>query len=225
MSQGYTKGIPIDTDNTLALNSDFIVPSQKAVKGYVDTNLLSKQDTLNSGVNIKTVNNQSILGAGNIDFPVITLFKQNTDITHTGTLDETIIANYEIPAGTFDVNDFIDINAKFFASNTANTKRIDCYINSSNSLVGAQRIGLRTATTGQQGYFPFKRTLSFNNNLSDLRVAQNATSYTTDENTPSQVLNSLTINCSNTVYMIFTATLVDITDSAGIRNIIVQRLR
>ena len=36
MSQGFTKNIPIDTDGTLSANSDFIVPSQKAVKTYVD---------------------------------------------------------------------------------------------------------------------------------------------------------------------------------------------
>ena len=32
MSQGFTKGTPIDTDPTLSLNSDIVVPSQKAVK-------------------------------------------------------------------------------------------------------------------------------------------------------------------------------------------------
>jgi hypothetical protein len=35
MSQGFTKGTPIDTDPTLSLNSDIVVPSQKAVKSYV----------------------------------------------------------------------------------------------------------------------------------------------------------------------------------------------
>jgi hypothetical protein len=35
MSQGFTKGTPIDTDPTLSLNSDIVVPSQKAVKAYV----------------------------------------------------------------------------------------------------------------------------------------------------------------------------------------------
>lgn len=39
MSQGYTSGIPIDTDGTLSANSDFLVPSQKAVKTYVDTEI------------------------------------------------------------------------------------------------------------------------------------------------------------------------------------------
>jgi len=36
MSQGSTKGIPIDTDVTLAENSDALVSSQRAVKTYVD---------------------------------------------------------------------------------------------------------------------------------------------------------------------------------------------
>jgi hypothetical protein len=38
MAQGSTKGVPIDTDNTLFLDSDLVVPSQKAIKTYVDNN-------------------------------------------------------------------------------------------------------------------------------------------------------------------------------------------
>jgi hypothetical protein len=36
MSQGSTRGIPIDTDTTLSADSNLLVPSQKAVKTYVD---------------------------------------------------------------------------------------------------------------------------------------------------------------------------------------------
>lgn len=36
MSQGFTKNVPLDTDGTLAANSDYIAPSQKATKTYVD---------------------------------------------------------------------------------------------------------------------------------------------------------------------------------------------
>jgi hypothetical protein len=45
MSQGFTKGTPIDTDPTLSLNSDIVVPSQKAVKTYVDGGLSTKVPT------------------------------------------------------------------------------------------------------------------------------------------------------------------------------------
>ena len=37
MAQGTTKGVPIDTDPTLAADSDLLVPSQKAIKTYADT--------------------------------------------------------------------------------------------------------------------------------------------------------------------------------------------
>lgn len=46
MSQGFTSGIPIDTDGTLSANSNGLIPSQKAVKTYVDTELATKQDLL-----------------------------------------------------------------------------------------------------------------------------------------------------------------------------------
>jgi hypothetical protein len=63
MSQGFTKGTPIDTDPTLSLNSDIVVPSQKAVKSYLAANY---QPTLVSGTNIKTVNGNSLLGSGDL---------------------------------------------------------------------------------------------------------------------------------------------------------------
>ena len=43
--------------------SDSKVPSEKLVKDTID----SKQDTLVSGTNIKTINNNSLLGSGNIN--------------------------------------------------------------------------------------------------------------------------------------------------------------
>jgi hypothetical protein len=46
MAQGTTKGVPIDIDPLLAADSDLLVPSQKAIKTYVDTGLLTKQGAL-----------------------------------------------------------------------------------------------------------------------------------------------------------------------------------
>lgn len=55
----------LDQDNTLGGNNPSIlkIPSQKAIKEALNT----KQDTLVSGTNIKTINNTSLLGSGNID--------------------------------------------------------------------------------------------------------------------------------------------------------------
>jgi hypothetical protein len=69
MAQGTTKGVPIDVDPTLAADSDLLVPSQKAVKTHVDTAVSSKQDTLVSNVNIKTVNSETLLGPGDVAIP------------------------------------------------------------------------------------------------------------------------------------------------------------
>jgi len=61
MSQGFTKGIPIDTDVALTANSDNIVSSQKAVKAYVDAYV----DAI-AGVNkVGLFTLQSVGGAGN----------------------------------------------------------------------------------------------------------------------------------------------------------------
>jgi hypothetical protein len=53
MAQGTTRGVPIDVDPTLAADSDLLVPSQKAIKTYVDnvdssiqTQLSNKQNTI-----------------------------------------------------------------------------------------------------------------------------------------------------------------------------------
>jgi hypothetical protein len=69
MAQGTTKGVPIDVDPTLAVDSDLLVPSQKAIKSYVDTANSTKQNTLADNVNIKTVNNETLLGPGNVAIP------------------------------------------------------------------------------------------------------------------------------------------------------------
>lgn len=53
--------IQIDLDNTPTANSDNLVTSG-GVKSALDT----KQETLVSGTNIKTINNESLLGSGNI---------------------------------------------------------------------------------------------------------------------------------------------------------------
>jgi len=44
MTQGYTKGVPIDTDATMANNSNQLVPSQAAVVTYVTNAISAKPD-------------------------------------------------------------------------------------------------------------------------------------------------------------------------------------
>jgi len=65
----YRKQVPIITDDALDANSTNPVQN-KVVNGAISSlhqSIVGKQDTLVSGTNIKTINNQSILGSGNID--------------------------------------------------------------------------------------------------------------------------------------------------------------
>lgn len=66
----------------------------------------SKQDSLVSGTNIKTVNNQSILGSGNIDLVnAPTVLYNNTSGTYDGiTLNESVV-NYSAIEIYFHTND------------------------------------------------------------------------------------------------------------------------
>ena len=65
MSQGFTRGVPIDTDPTLSLDSDLVVPSQKAIKDYVDTGLSTKQDLLTDTKSVKIISNNVELDGDN----------------------------------------------------------------------------------------------------------------------------------------------------------------
>lgn len=65
--------VPDEIDNTPTSGSTNPVTSD-GIKTALDT----KQDTLVSGTNIKTINNQSVLGNGNLDVKDVFLVEYNT---------------------------------------------------------------------------------------------------------------------------------------------------
>lgn len=62
---GYITGVSIPTSNTAFTNDAGYVTSGE-VQTQINDSISGKQDTLISGTNIKTINNQNILGEGNI---------------------------------------------------------------------------------------------------------------------------------------------------------------
>lgn len=56
-----------DADGQIVVNQTPTANDHAASKKYIDDGLSDKQAVLVSGTNIKTVNNQSLLGSGNID--------------------------------------------------------------------------------------------------------------------------------------------------------------
>ncbi len=80
MAQGFTRGTPIDTDPNLALDSDLVVPSQKAIKDYVDTGLNTKQPTLGyTPENVANKSTATTLGTSNTLYPTQAAVKAYVD--------------------------------------------------------------------------------------------------------------------------------------------------
>lgn len=80
--------LPVTIENSLSDSSTNLVQN-KVIKRAID----SKQDNLYSGTNIKTINNQEVLGNGNLETRIY-----NSNITNT---DATVIQDYgDIKAGT-----------------------------------------------------------------------------------------------------------------------------
>lgn len=133
----------ISTDTTLGGNSpsDAVVSSQKAIKTKIDT----KQDTLVSGTNIKTINNTSLLGSGNIDI------QGGGSITVDSVLSTTStnpVQNKVITSALDDKQDNLtSLNAGTDISIT-NTANINKTVNGENSIVlqSAVENGLNSVT-------------------------------------------------------------------------------
>lgn len=72
-------------------------------KNYVSAQLLGKQDTLVSGTNIKTVNNQSLLGSGNISFTPPTFTYDSSTETLTVSNTTATVFNYDAQTETLEI--------------------------------------------------------------------------------------------------------------------------
>jgi hypothetical protein len=82
MSQGFTRGLPIDTDPTMSLDSEIVVPSQSAVRDYVANNAINTINGLTSGVQTMAA------GTTGTDFAI-----NSAGTTHTFNLPTASAAN------------------------------------------------------------------------------------------------------------------------------------
>jgi hypothetical protein len=190
MSQGFTKGIPLDTDGTLSFNSDQLAATQKAVKTYVDTRIFS--------------------------IPPGTSFKQNTSFSHTGTIVKTVI--YSSLISGVQSNDILRIMAHFTSTSNANVKTVEFYFNTTPDLTGTPiLIGTRllTSLAGSS----FVRNIAFKNSLSSQGVIASAVNFANDENvTQSQSLISANFNVAQ--YIVVSCQLANAGDTVTLNNII-----
>ena len=161
MSQGSAYGIPIDTDGTLSANSDFLIPSQKAVKTYVDTEIAGiptpttpdLEDVLTQG------NDGGGLEITNIADPTTAqsavtrqYFEDNLpletrvldtqfSLASTATTSEEILYAYEITGSTLAVNNELWVYVQTRKTSGSGAWNGKIYLNNANSLTGATQYG------------------------------------------------------------------------------------
>lgn len=119
------------------------------------------QPTLVSGTNIKTVNDTSLLGSGNITIQTNPKTLASTNgLNLTGTTNQ-ISASVLIPAGTLVANNSIYIRNLMTktAGSTASTTRV--YVNTVNGLTGATLLGMGQSMTGANYFQRFERSFFF----------------------------------------------------------------
>jgi hypothetical protein len=210
MSQGFTKGTPIDTDPTLSLNSDIVVPSQKAVKSYLAANY---QPTLVSGTNIKTINSTSLLGSGNITINGNPSLGIVTGINITGTLAVSKSASVLIPANSITQNTVLEVLSRAIrVSGTGSTIYHDFYINTTDSLTGATLLGTFNPLTSTNTFSQGMRQLFIDTSVNQLSVVFSGATIGTDY--VNSLTSTITFNPSNNYYIIFAVKLFNTGDTS-----------
>ena len=93
--------VPIDSDLTTTSSGDDTVPSAKATKTYADT----KQATLVSGTNIKTINSNSLLGSGDLSISAAAAGSNSwVQYNNGGALGATSTMSYNKDSGTLTLS-------------------------------------------------------------------------------------------------------------------------
>lgn len=191
------------------------------VDASLETSLLSKQNTLVSGTNIKTINGTSLLGSGNISItgvanPITLSTKVGSNLI--GTTNQ-ISAFVLIPAGTINTNNSIYIRNLLTktAGSTTSTARI--YINTSNSLTGATLLGTAGAMNSTVYIQRFERNFFFDG--TNLYVYNPSNGISTD--LTSGTITLVPFNPAIDYYLLFAVQNSSTTpDNQGHKRVIVQ---
>ncbi|HRY60250.1 MAG TPA: tail fiber domain-containing protein, partial [Patescibacteria group bacterium] len=136
----------LDTDGTLATNSDTKVASQKATKTYVDTGLAAKQNTLTAGNSVSIVGNtiDTVQDIRTTAIPTLAGLTINGNIALSGTIDGTDLS---VKAPIWDAKQ----SALAFGNLTSSTSGVSI-TNGNGSVIGTgTAITIANASSTQNG--------------------------------------------------------------------------
>jgi hypothetical protein len=120
-SIGFTPENVTNKDTATLVDSSTHYPSSHVVHDLLNT----KQDTLQNQVNIKSINNQSLLGSGNIDIKInIAFYTETTSagaatytLQHTPISDSSIMVFTDSGTALFPTTDYTCANGVITFSN------------------------------------------------------------------------------------------------------------
>jgi hypothetical protein len=159
------------------------------------------------------------------DIPAFTPmpFKQNVNVTHTGTTANTIIASYLITAGTFEANDFFRFVIQASQTVNTNVKTMRVYTNTSISLTGATLLATRLLTSASGT--AMARDLVFKNSLSAQEISSTTNSHGDNENNTNVFVTQLAINFTVNQYLIIAVELTNASDTVTLNSLRTNILR
>lgn len=210
-------------------NTDLLMISQTITDGYESKSITGaeiiasaqegRQPTLVSGMNIKTVNDTSLLGSGNIDIETNPRTLANINgLNLTGTSTQ-ISASVLIPAGTLVANNSIYVRNLLTKTAGSTTSSARMYVNTNNSITGATLLASAQNMTGGNYFERFERNFFFD--------GTNLNCFNTSTQVPHDLaISSMALVAFNPLvdnYLIFTVQNSTTTpDNLGHKRVIVQ---
>ena len=202
-------------------NHEFNIPTASATnRGALSSanwsTFNSKQDALVSGTNIKTVNNNSLLGSGNLNINPRIINANGLNLTGTA---NQVSASVRIAGGTLVANNTIHIRSIVTKSAGTTGGQVRLYINTINSLTGATQIATGTGQNSNNYIQHFWRSFFFDGSSLYIYSAGNPTSTDLTQGP----ITYYTLNPANDYYLLFAIQNGTTTpDNLGHRRVIVQ---
>ena len=139
------------------------------------------------------------------------LAKNNVQVSHTGTLTETLILSYDL-TNLFAANDIIKTNFRVYPNNSVNTKTIRIKVNTSATLTGAQTLGTYAFTSSAAN---FQKALWFENTLASIKAMFPTSTVINDETSLNNItgLNTITHDFTGPTFFLISAQLTVISDT------------
>lgn len=151
----------------------------------------------------------------------------NTDVTKTGNVTETVMANLKVTGGDMGLNGIIASRAKLFKIGVAGVATWKYYVSTvATNVVGNTGVPASSTLIGTYGALAanltagiYERELANKNNAALNNAFPTAFSIVTDINAAASARTAVNVNTANDFYIVLTVTLANAADTAILDNI------